>query len=396
MRVRGTIAVPSALAVVVAGLALPAAAAPAPTQPPAPVAAAAITPAAAPDLNVARFVIGERFGSQMAGAGLRVTWSGRVTGTGSVRDVRVGRQFDEVFLLGATVTLRGPRGSMTCRQVGVDAVQGYVRCIRPNGTVMPLWRVVGGVNTALPDLRYVQRGTLRVASPWAAGYLQRVLGTDLFARQPVIGSFSVLRQLPSTASGKDSRAGCERDTYARDTLVNRGWAVQQIVNNLPQNLTVSQWVKEQGKTTYKLITPQAPQTNVGQRTPLKEGGPTRSHKEITSGSKFYTDYFYEDYSYDCHTMAPYVVSARADRPRQGLHPLVHRGGHGLELRRSGAHPWQLGGRATDVVRAPPPERPRQPHRLVLVDLPRHPVGHLEDRHLVEAGQAGHRLLRRQR
>jgi hypothetical protein len=36
---------------------------------------------------------------------------------------------------------------------------------------------------------------------------------------------------------------------------------------------------------YQLVTPEAPQTTVGQLTPLREGGRTRDHKEISSGSK---------------------------------------------------------------------------------------------------------------
>jgi hypothetical protein len=120
------------------------------------------------------------------------------------------------------------------------------------------------------------------------------------------GSAGVTAAQPAATarSNRDSKTSCTQPSGgAADTWVFRGHAFQAMTNQIPRNVTMSQYSVATG-----LTTPKAPAVAVGQRTPRMEGIGVRDSKRIIAGTRYHTDNFFNGATYGCHTQAPFVVA----------------------------------------------------------------------------------------
>ena len=303
MRTRGLVAISAVVSLGLGGLAIPVVSNAAPAPFPASLTTAEVGPLV---VNQARVTFSDAFIGRLGASRLRVDFDGPVTESGNVRTVSVGKRGKEGYQLVGALTLVGPKGRLVCRQLTVVTSTNLVNCVRGDGTSRALFRLVDSTSTSLPARVVRQDATLKIASTRIALSLFLSLGTRVFLTNPMLGEFSSLRKNLLSYS-YDSRAHCEIDNWASDLSINRGWALQTLVNQLPQGVTVSRWVKAQGAG-YELVTPEPAQTNVGQRTPKMEGISTRTAKEISSGSEYWTDHYWDGYNYGCNTNAPFVVA----------------------------------------------------------------------------------------
>lgn len=127
------------------------------------------------------------------------------------------------------------------------------------------------------------------------------------AAEPSMGGASASTSAATPAatarSARDSNTRCTQPSGgAADTWVFRGHAFQAMTNQIPRNVTMSIYSVADGVTT-----PDAPDVNIGQRTPRMEGIGVLDSKRIIAGSRYNTDNFFNGATFGCHTLAPFMV-----------------------------------------------------------------------------------------
>lgn len=194
----------------------------------------------------------------------------------------------------------------SCPTLSVYALGNNVNCVMASGESLQLLRVINTRSTSnngpwITDSHMA----IAIANKKAATRLNNALGVNIFRSGQVVGEMRSDRQILAKASDRDPKSDCLIDDWASDNSINRGWAVQAMVNSIPTNVTVSQLINSGGKAT--LNTPSAPSVAIGQKTPYMNGGETGDHKGIIRGTSYKNDNFYDGYNYGCTTTAPYVV-----------------------------------------------------------------------------------------
>ena len=121
-------------------------------------------------------------------------------------------------------------------------------------------------------------------------------------------------------SNQDPITGC-RDEYDSGVVGNSPIAFGLLQNDIPRGITISKWMlgdpipgtgkRKKVGTVYgkgRLVTPEAPEVWLGQRTPLLEGGSVTDAKKITSGASFLTDHWWGSMdNVGCQTNIGYVI-----------------------------------------------------------------------------------------
>lgn len=297
----GVIAAAATLGLVAAGL--PAAAVPPPT--------AGVQPrglqedATGPGLS--RLVLSEEFVRRLDDRKVTVVPLGSAELRGErTLEIPVADTFSDGYLLDGGFRLESAEGRFSCPTLTVYPLGGLVFCLREDGGSWRLLALDGEPESTYADRYYSD--VARSATPANAEIIDRVnaaLGVDVLAEGTDVGTLETVRKRPPLKSSYDSRTNCEIDNYAGDNSINRGWALQALVNQIPQDVTVSQ-TAVQG-TRAVVTTPQPAPINIGQRTPKMEGISVTDSKRIIRGSQYSTDHYWNGYSYSCATNAPFIV-----------------------------------------------------------------------------------------
>ena len=306
LRASAAIITATALGVAGVAVALPATAS-APAALP-PVGPAATAPSVISGNGYARITVSAALVRQLAKSHISVSYAApaKAGASGRTREIGVLSVLKDGYELASGLTFRGPRDHrLVCPYLTVGATTPTVYCVDGKGSSVALFNLTRRTVTTLPDGTIHDSGTMRNASARQARVLDALLGTTAFAKVSVLGWFGSLHKRAPLKGGADARTNCEIDNWASDNSINRGWALQALVNQLPQDVTVSQF--KDGV----LTTPTAPQTTIGQLTPHIDGGVTRNYKEIVRGSQYSTDHYWEGYNYGCSTNAPFVVAPGA-------------------------------------------------------------------------------------
>ena len=272
-------------------------------------------------LGLSRLVVGEEFARRMRNLGVRVVPLGEAALRGDrTLEIPVAQSSSDGYLLDGGFRLESDTGRFSCPQLTVYPKGGLVYCLRESGASWGLLKLSGEPESTYAD-RYFSDAP-RTATPVAriADDINTALGVDLLAEdtplgvdmpteQIELGTLETVRKRPPLKSSYDQRTNCEIDNYAGDNSINRGWALQAMVNQIPQDVTISRLSVEQGRAT--LTTPEPAPINIGQRTPKMEGVSVTDSKRIVRGSQYSTDHFWDGYSYSCHTNAPFIVGPGA-------------------------------------------------------------------------------------
>ena len=136
-----------------------------------------------------------------------------------------------------------------------------------------------------------------------------------------------------------------QDDYDSGVVGNTPIAFGMLQNEIPRGITVSKWVpgdpvssnRKKVGTIYgkgRIVTPEAPEVWLGQRTPYLEGGSVIDAKQLTSGARFYTDHWFGTMdNVGCQTNIPYAVGpGKSDVARA----IAYDGG---AFRSSGVEKW---------------------------------------------------------
>lgn len=160
-------------------------------------------------------------------------------------------------------------------------------------------------NIVTPDTQPTDqiRSAVTLGRASALARVNRKLGVNVLRPGAAVGTVALTLGDAPPRAAKDSRSGCDIDDWARDTSINRGWAVQAMVNRIPKNVSISQFNAVTGTAAVPTAAPVA----IGQRTPFMEGVSVKDAKRIIRGSYYDTDNFWSGPSYGCHTLAPFLV-----------------------------------------------------------------------------------------
>jgi hypothetical protein len=272
--------------------------------------AAVKSPAPAPAAGSLRITFSKQFIQQLRRDRVRVEAVGAAIRSGRTITVPVyapsARSTSEVVLLTGGILLRDKDGDVyRCRTLTVSRSTGEITCgrgERGSSRFITSRLFKTRPNLVTPDTEPVQqvRSAVTVA---AAARVNARLGAEVLRKDQRIGTIALtLGDAPVRAS-RDSRSGCEVDDWAGDNSINRGWAVQAMVNRIPKDVSVSQFDAASGKAPL----PEAAPVTVGQRTPFMEGIGVTDSKRIIRGSQYNTDKFWDGPTYGCNNWAPYVV-----------------------------------------------------------------------------------------
>ena len=256
--------------------------------------------------GLSRLVIGEGFLQRMNDLGVRVAPLGQADLRGvRTLEIPVSRSFSDGYLLAGGFRLETDTGRFSCPTLSVYPSGGLVFCIRETGAALRLFSLTGEPESTYADRYYSDAP--RAAAPVSSmvSTINDALGVALLTDTTDVGTLETVRKRPLLKASYDRRTNCEIDNWAGDNSINRGWALQAMVNQIPQNVTVSQLNVAKGKAV--LSTPDPAPINIGQRTPNMEGIRVTESKRIVRGSQYDTDHYYSGYSYSCATNAPFIV-----------------------------------------------------------------------------------------
>ncbi|MFM9135261.1 MAG: hypothetical protein ACKOT0_07495 [bacterium] len=260
--------------------------------------------------GLSRLVLGEEFSQRLRDLGVRVLPLGNADLRGiRTLEIPVSDSFADGYRLDGGFRLESDKGRFSCPALSVYPRGGRVFCLREAG---PSWRLLSLAGE--PESTYANRyysDAPRAAAP-VGGIVDDIngaLGVALLEEGIEVGTLETVRKRPLLKASYDQRTSCEIDNWAGDNSINRGWALQALVNQIPQDVTISQLGVAKGKAT--LTTPDPAPINIGQRTPNMEGIRVTDSKQIVRGSQYSTDHFWDGYSYSCSTNAPFIVGPGA-------------------------------------------------------------------------------------
>lgn len=268
-------------------------------------------PAPAPAAGSLQVTFSPAFLRQLRREGVRVQAVGSATRSGRTLTVPVyaptARPGSEAVLLTGGLALRDRDGvAYRCTSLALLVERGIVSCGRGERRTSRFTStqfLATTANLVTPDTQ----PTERVSAPVIIAAARRInasLGGEVVRAGQRIGTMTLtLGDAPVRAS-RDSRSGCDVDDAAGDVFwINRGWAVQALVNRIPKDVSISQFDTATGQAPMPSAAPVA----IGQRTPKMEGVSVTTSKQIIRGSQHLTDNFYNGYIYGCHSQAPFVV-----------------------------------------------------------------------------------------
>lgn len=297
--IAGATAVAATVAVLAAGL-------PATAVPP----SADATPRGVADATgkgATRIVLGEDFASTLASKGVRVVPLGEAKLLGErTLEIPLGVTERDGYEAAGGFRLESGTGRFSCPRITVYPRGDLAFCLREDGDSLPLFGLSGEAAPTYAAGYFTD--SPRAAAMASGGISTRIndaLGVRVATAGAPVGEIRTVRKRPPLKASYDWRTGCEIDDWAGDNSINRGWALQAMVNLIPQGVTVSQTGVQNGRAV--VTTPTAPDINVGQRTPKMEQINVTDSKKFIRGSQYSTDHFYEGYAYSCHTNAPFVV-----------------------------------------------------------------------------------------
>jgi len=258
-------------------------------------------------------IMSRTFVKGLAAQGVRIAPVGTTTRTGRTLTFEVyapsaGPQEGIVLFTGG-LALRAKSGKqLRCDSLALVRSSGELLCGRGDRsastfTSLRMFQARGDLVTpdTEPDQRV--RSRTRTAAPAAMARVNRVLGVRALAADQAVGRIALTVGTGPARTSRDSRSSCDIDDWAGDNSINRGWAIQAMVNQIPKDITVSQFDPSTGRAPAPTAAPVA----VGQRTPFMEGIGVTQSKEITRGSAYSTDKFWNGPTYGCNNWAPYVV-----------------------------------------------------------------------------------------
>lgn len=303
-------------ATLVAGLTAATAAQADPQAEPAP--AFAVEPAeppAAPAGSVARIRLAESFLEDLERSGAVLVGTGQTEiGAGGTVRIPVVSVLGDGFGLGGgyAITVNG-QTTFNCPQISVSLQSGGFYCGKDGVAKQVL--DLGEPEKIAKDGRWTTRANipLRITNDKRADQMNDGLERAPFEAQDIIGEMDLTtRALLRGWEGEvDDRTGCWIGNYATDTSIWRGWAIQAMVNRLPENVGMSQYAYDGAAKRGVVAGPKAPAVTVGQRTPYMEGITTGAAKKIVRGSTYSSDNFYDGSAFGCNTNAPFVVGQGA-------------------------------------------------------------------------------------
>ncbi len=247
---------------------------------------------------------------QMRREGVRVKPVGTATRTGRTFDFPVyapsAGPGSEAVLLTGGIKLRDRDGdAYRCDTLALTVATGELLCGRGERstsrfTTTRLLKTTANLITPDTEPTEVVTAPVTVA---ADARVDAKLGADVLRKDQRMGTMELSVGNAPARSGRDSRSNCEVDDWASDNSINRGWAIQAMVNRIPKDISVSQF----DPTTGRSPVPDAAPVTVGQRTPKMDGVSVTASKRIIRGSARSTDNFFSGSTYGCTTWAPYVV-----------------------------------------------------------------------------------------
>lgn len=308
MKLRRSVPAMTAGALVLAGLGV---AATAPSNA-APTSSSSVPAPAAPVASksaLVRLVLNDGLAAAMSKAGISVTATGTTSNPSPrILEIPIGRTFKDGYSTSGGFTLSNKAGAtLECPSLSVYSLGRSVNCVTADGVVYQLFQVTTDKETTKEGGWITDSNmTLAIDSDAAATRLNDVFGINIFRQGQTVGEMKSVRRQLLKANASDSKTACTKDDRAGDNSISRGWALQAVVNSIPENVTVSRLVAKPGKPST-VETPAAPAVTIGQKTPYMDGGETTDHKGIVRGSDQKSDNFWEGYNYGCSTLAPYVV-----------------------------------------------------------------------------------------
>jgi hypothetical protein len=272
--------------------------------------ASADDPAPAPAAGSLAITLSKKFVQQLRSEGVRLEAVGTAVRTGRTITVPVyapsARAASEVVLLTGGIALRDKDGdAYRCSSLAIQRSTGEITCGRgergtPRFTAARF--LATSPNLVTPDTEPTEQVRSAVTVAVAARANAR-LGAAVLTKDERIGTITLTLGDAPLRAGRDSRSGCTIDDWAGDNSINRGWAVQAMVNRIPKDVSVSQFDTASGRAPV----PAAAPVTIGQRTPKMNGISVTTSKQIIRGSEHFTDNFYNGPSYGCGSKAPYIV-----------------------------------------------------------------------------------------
>lgn len=270
----------------------------------------AAPPAAAADSNV-RIRLSDSFRADLKGSRAVLVGTGQTRiGAGGTVEIPVDSVLGDGYGLGGgfAIVVDG-RTTFNCAQISLALGAGGLYCGKD------------GITRQMLDLSEPEKVTkvdgwttrsnipLHITDAKRAAQMNSGLARAPFAAKDVVGEMDLTtRALRGGDGDVDDRTGCLIGDYAADTSIWRGWAIQAMVNRLPQNVGMSQYSLDGTALKGSVTGSDAPPVAIGQRTPFMERITTGMSKKIIRGSQYSSDNFYDGYAYGCNTNAPFVVS----------------------------------------------------------------------------------------
>lgn len=298
--ITGTAAVAATVAVLAAGLPASAVAPPGADATPRGIAEAS-------GKGAARLILGEQLTAALDAAGVRVVPLGEAKFLGRrTLEIPLGASEKDGYQMAGGFRLETATGRFSCPILTVYLKGDLAFCLRAGGKSLPLFTLSGDAASTIQSGYYADApAAAAIARQSVADLINTGLGVEVFQAGTPVGEVRAVRKRPPLRGSYDWRTGCEIDNWAGDNSINRGWALQAMVNLIPQGVTVSQTQVQNGRAV--VTTPVAPDINIGQRTPNMEGIGVTDSKKIIRGAQYETDHYYDGYAYSCHTNAPFVV-----------------------------------------------------------------------------------------
>jgi hypothetical protein len=258
-------------------------------------------------------VMSRSFVKGLAANGVRVEPVGTTTRSGRTLSFPVyapsAGPNEEIVSFTGGLALRAKSGRhVRCDSLALVRSTGELLCGRgdrksPRFSSLRMLQVRGDLVTVDTAPDQVVRSATQTGAPAAMARINRALGVKALTAGQSVGRIALTLGTAPVRASRDSRSSCDIDDWAGDTSINRGWAIQALVNRIPKGITVSQF----DTTTGRAPTPEAAPVAVGQRTPFMEGIGVTESKRIIRGSEYNTDKFWNGPTYGCNNWAPYVV-----------------------------------------------------------------------------------------
>lgn len=230
-------------------------------------------------------------------------------GSGGTLEFPVATVLGDGFGLGGgfAITVDGV-ATFSCEELSVSLPAQSIFC--RTGEMSRRLLVVGEAEKTSTENRWITHTNMRltIAGERRAAQLNGGLKGAPLAAGDVVGEMDLTtKRLLRGDSPRDDRTGCEIGDYASDNSIWRGWAIQALINRLPKDVGMSQYVYDEATKKGTVSGGDSPAVTVGQRTPYMEGITTAQSKRIVRGSYYNTDNFWGGPAYKCNTNAPFVV-----------------------------------------------------------------------------------------